>query len=326
MLNIISKSIYDTKIRGPKKVVDNLIKGLEIIKYPYVINQRLDACDRLWIHDDIAATKKISSLPSDIKVILGPNIFVHPNDIPASMDISRAILIEPSEPVKKAWLEIGYDKSPIDVWPAGIDTDAYKPSSTKKDTVLLYFKQREKAELEKVKNELAKQNIPYVFFSYGSYQEAAYREALSRTKYIVWLGCYESQGFALEEALSANIPILVIEKGVFESSHDKYSTSAPYWSPACGIKIQGVSELKNGLMRMEKEYMDFSPRSFILENLALEKQARAFLSLYEKHFGLKISDGFHEKIAKKGLWKNALLIYRIWFKMKELIKNVKSLF
>ena len=55
MINIISKAYLSKNATGPKKVVDNFIKGLDILGYPYVINKRLDACQRLWIHDDTAA-------------------------------------------------------------------------------------------------------------------------------------------------------------------------------------------------------------------------------------------------------------------------------
>ena len=60
MINIISKSYLSRNVSGPKKVVDNLIKGLNILGYPYVVNKRLDACQRLWIHDDTVALAEIN--------------------------------------------------------------------------------------------------------------------------------------------------------------------------------------------------------------------------------------------------------------------------
>ena len=51
MINIISRAAVSNRASGPKKVVSNLIKGLEKIGYPYVVNARLDACKRLWIQE-----------------------------------------------------------------------------------------------------------------------------------------------------------------------------------------------------------------------------------------------------------------------------------
>jgi len=69
MINIISKAYLSKNATGPKKVVDNLIKGLDILGYPYVINKRLDACQRLWIHDDTAALARINKLSPEIKIV-----------------------------------------------------------------------------------------------------------------------------------------------------------------------------------------------------------------------------------------------------------------
>src|SRR4051812_45284441 len=96
MLNIISKSYCRRFQSGPKKVVDNLIKGLEKIGYPYVTNRRLDACARLWVHDDVAALKLVSTLPPEIKVVVGPNLVVMPRNLPPHINLSRAVYVHPS--------------------------------------------------------------------------------------------------------------------------------------------------------------------------------------------------------------------------------------
>src|ERR1039458_5421480 len=71
MINIVSRAYLKRLVYGPKKVVDNLIKGLDLVGYPYVVNKRLDACRRLWIHDDLIAMKHIGELPAEVRVIVG---------------------------------------------------------------------------------------------------------------------------------------------------------------------------------------------------------------------------------------------------------------
>ena len=40
--------------------------------------------------------------------------------------------------------------------------------------------------------------------------ERIFYDAISRAPYCIWIGCYESQGFAFQEILSCNTPIFVI--------------------------------------------------------------------------------------------------------------------
>lgn len=295
MLNIISRSVQNKKIRGPKKVVDNLILGLEKIGYPYVINKDLNSCKRLWIQDDTDSLYDLKKLNSDIKVLVGPNLFVNPENIPDSIDLSKTVYLQPSKNVLDIWNKKGYNKSPLEVWPVGIDTEKYVPFKDSKDIVLLYFKNRTKEELFYVENILRNKKINYETIIYGAYKEAQYYELLKRTRYIVWLGIYESQGIALEEALSCNIPMVVIDTQLPNNEFDKNSTSAPYFDERCGIIIKEISTLEPTLTIMEEKYSQLKPRDYVLENLELKSQAEKFIGFYEKYFGMSREDGLQEK-------------------------------
>lgn len=299
MLNIISRSINDKKIRGPKKVVANLILGLEKIGYPYVINKDLDSCKKLWIHDDVDALYDLKKIKKDIAVLIGPNLFVNPENIPKNLDLSRAVYLEPSINVKDVWEKRGYNKSPLEVWPVGIDTEKYLPSGDTKDIILIYFKNRKKDELESIENLLQKKNIKYETIIYGNYQEENYSSLLKRTKYIIWLGIYESQGIALLEALSSNIPIIVIDNQIPQNKFDINGTSAPYFDERCGIIIKNAKKLESNIDMMEKNFTQLSPRNFVIENLEVGKQAEKLLDLYEKYFSLHKEDEL-EKIRNNG--------------------------
>ena len=337
MLNIISRSLISDSTSGPKKVVENLIKGLDRIGYPYVINKRLDSCKRLWIHDDINALWMLKSLSDSIKPIIGPNLFIRPRNIPSDLDISKAVFICPSKWATSFWTDFGFNSCVTDCWPTGIDTEQYKPSTIKKDIVLLYFKQRNIDELQKVEHVLKSKNILYEVISYGSYKENEYRRLLAKSKYIIWLGRHETQGIALEEALATNIPMIVCEvttlghwapsnkeKTFFNEEDNAYTKArvAEYFDNRCGIKINKLESLSEAIEIMEKNINTFSPRAYILENLSLEKQARDFIYLYEKYYGLSYADGLTEKLQKNGNWINASFRYIIYFKIRKLLKKI----
>jgi hypothetical protein len=325
MLNVISQSLGSKKVRGPKKVAENLIKGLDIIRYPYMINRGLDSCPLLWIHDDIRALKHISKLSNNTKIIIGPNLFINPSDIPKNLDLSRVVYIHPSTIVTDGWKARGYLKSTLDVWPVGIDTDIHTPSKEIRNQVLIYFKHRTEKELNLIKEVMKSKKISYMIVSYGSYTEAAYINILKKTQYIVWLGGYESQGIALEEALASDIPILVIDRENPVTKFDTNSTAAPYFDSRCGEKICGGSEssrdtIAQAVDRMEQMWSILHPRVFILENLSLQKQAEKFIALYEKHFDLSVTTTKHELPYNSVIWKPASFIEKIFAKIYRIIK------
>jgi len=314
MLNIISRSIQNKKIRGPKKVVNNLILGLEKMNYPYVINKDLNSCERLWIHDDIDALYDLKNINKDIGVIIGPNLFVNPENIPNSINLSKTVYIQPSINVKNIWEKRGYNKSSIEVWSVGIDTEKYTPFGDKKDTVLIYFKNRTKEELEQIESVLKNKNLTYKIIAYNSYREEDYYPLLKKIKYIIWLGIYESQGIALEEALSCNIPMIILDTQVLKNEFDINSSSAPYFDKRCGIIVKDIQKLKSSVDIMEQTYPTFNPREFILENLELKKQAEKFIDLYKKYFQLKKDDDSKEKCDNTKNYKIST-ITRIWHKI-----------
>lgn len=337
MLNIISKSINSDLDSGPQKVVKNLVKGLDILGYPYAVNKGLDSCARLWIHDDIEALRMIKDLDPKIKVVVGPNLFVLPRNIPDDIELARAVYIHPSPWAKDFWVDLGFDRCPLDYWPTGIDTAALQPSDERKEKVLIYFKQRLPEELDFVKEILKGKQIPFEVIVYGHYKQSDYISALKKAKYLIWVGRQESQGIALEEALALNVPILVWdvdrvghwlasarEMVVFNEKENDYrnTTAAYYFDDRCGIKLKNKQDLAAGIDSMEKEWPKLAPRQYILENLNLEKQARDLLNLYEKHYGLIYEAGLEEKPLNGKAWKNSRLHLIIYTKLKDFIKRL----
>ncbi len=334
MLNIISKSYYSRNISGPGKVAHNLIKGLEILNYPYVVNKRLDATQRLWIHDDTEALKELKTLNPKVKVLVGPNLFVLPEQIPAPIDLSGAIYLQHSEWVKNMWQDRGFKSCPVEVWPVGIDTEEFAPDSQTKEFVLVYFKQRLSEELKMVEEALKQKNIKYKILRYGSYSEEDYKSALSQSRFIIWLGIHESQGIALGEALACNVPVLVCDvvkssywnkEGVSNSGQKPYTvtSTAPYFDNSCGLKITDLKFLPEAVSDMENRISEFKPRQYIEQNLSLEKQAGAFLEIYNKYFGLSVPAGYKENLLKQGGWVNGSMLSRAKFLLKDIFKKLK---
>ena len=332
MLNIISKSFFCPYSTGPSKVVKNLIKGLDKIDFPYVINKDPLFGEFVWIHDDVEALKCLQKNKPESRAIIGPNIVISSNE---KINYDNLVFLQPSEWVKVFCLKYRFNKSSVEVWPAGIDTDKFITFDEKKDTVIVYFKQRFDFELSLVVLMLKKKNIKYSIITYGSYQEVAYQKGLRRAKYIIWVGRQESQGIALGEALASNIPIIVWdvtclghcrldnskESKMFieEELGFQEATAAPFFDKRCGFKVLNFNELEKKIDEMEKNYQSFEPRKHILENLSLEGQAQALLSIFKKY---NFSNRYQEKNSPVKNWRNALL-WEYFYKAKYFLKFFK---
>ena len=107
--------------------------------------------------------------------------------------------------------EFGGLSLPSKCLPFAVDTEGFQPSpQPKTDDCLIYFKRRKLEDLEYVLQVVKQKNLHYSMIKYGSYTEEDFLNALHKAKFCIWIGCHESQGFAVQEALSCNVPLLVI--------------------------------------------------------------------------------------------------------------------
>lgn len=335
MINIISRSLGSTHTRGPRKVVLNLIKGLDELGYPYVVNAALDATDTLWIHDDPSALNEAGKLSHPVAIIAGPNIFALITQIPQALNLKRVIWLHPASWTKDFWdLSGRLIKSAI--WPVGIDTETFSPiDSGNKDLVIVYNKQRRKSEVEKVCQALEARGEKFTIINYGNYREADYLDLLKQAKAIVWVGRSESQGIGLLEALSMNVPALVWDVKYFGqwvgTGYELYTdaelaftgaTAIPYFNERCGRKFIDASALETTMAEFFSALPLLSPRAYIVENLSLAKQAGAFLNIYQSHFGQSEESLRNITLRTTNKWRNARFYFIVYQKIIDLIRKI----
>jgi len=87
----------------------------------------------------------------------------------------------------------------------------------------------------------------------------------------------ESQGIAYQEILSMDVPCFVLDKDVWDdySGWSFPGTSVPYFDRRCGEKQKSITEFLSFYQRVDQ----FSPRSFVIENLSLTKQAKEYVNI-----------------------------------------------
>ena len=225
---------------------------------------------------------------SNIKhVIYGPHCFLFPTP-PWLKDThffpENCKYLLPSKWTKDFIEETGGLSLPIIINTFAVDVEKFKPSICNKYLeCLLYFKHRRQEDIEYVENILKAKNITYRKFIYGKYKEEDYIKTLNECNYAVWVTSTESQGFALQECLSMNVPIVVwnatslFDEYTLEGQHvykdrigqyELKGTTIPYWDERCGISFIKKEDFELSLEVMRGSYTKFHPRDFVLENLS----------------------------------------------------------
>ena len=195
-------------------------------------------------------------------------------------------------------------------WPVGIDTDTWCPEKLKAGTLeteikvpadgkttdfLIYDKVRwehdryEGELLQPLRNELARRGLTFTEIRYGFYKEEDFRRLLGTCKAMIFLCEHETQGIAYQQALSCGVPILAWDRGGYWQDPEYYPhkvqfspvSSVPYWDERCGIRFADIPVFSAGLDDFWPQVQAgaFQPREYILENLTLEKCAKAYLRL-----------------------------------------------
>lgn len=318
MLNIISLQALRKKTTWPSKVAKNLIKWLDLIWEPYIINWDPKIFKNIYILDDENSFLNLDKFPNDCEILAWPILHWKKN-IPEKIQ-DKYRFVYASNWIKNLGDKYKWHKNSVSR-PVWIDTYKYNPVETKKDKVILYIKKRNPRDVQYCEDILQKLSIEYEIISYDTwYKEEYFMDILKKTKYCIWIWCSETQWIALEEILSMNIPILVwdirkisdwhpkteYDKNSFEWNEQKEpATSAEYFDDTCGIRFYDKEDLEKNILRFEKDYNKFTPRNYIEKNLSLEKQAKEMISFYKN-----INQG--NDIKNKKYMRNNLLLKTWW--------------
>lgn len=166
-----------------------------------------------------------------------------------------------------------------------ISINRFCPVHKDKTDIFVYFKHRNPMELKHLQSFLNVKNINYTFFSYDSrYKEIDYLNTLQKAKYGIILDAHESQGFAIEEALSCNVPLLVWNVKYLNQEYrsgypQESATSIEYWDDRCGEVFYDAQELEKTFNIFLSKLDTYQPRKYVMENLSVEKCAKNFYDL-----------------------------------------------
>lgn len=260
------------------------------IDITYIYNTNLNGID-LTKYDVVYSPSQpinVRSYPNT-KFIFGPHFSVFPNDYQMQMIQGKnSIYIQPSEWVKELWYSFPFCKQiNIKSLPFGVDTDAFNEiiPIIERTQVFVYFKRRLSSELDIICKLLRNNGYEPVIFDYVKrYNETDYINCLHNAKFGVWLDAHESQGFALQEALACNVPLLVwsvtsMNQEAGANYQDIPAKTNSYWDNRCGESFTNIQDLPSAFNKFIENINAYKPREFIMENLSIEKCSEKFINL-----------------------------------------------
>jgi hypothetical protein len=216
------------------------------------------------------------------KIMAGPNLVVTPfdsNNLMQSPEID--IIILPSQWIKDWWTSlVPVLEKKIQVWPAGVKELGF--STNRLGGVLIYQKNAPASLLNLVLNILKEKGRPVEVIRYGRYRQKEYYAKLAISEFMVYLSESESQGLALQEAWSANLPTLVWNRGFMEYENYTWQSdkiSAPYLSSSCGMFFKGQEDFSQKLNEFLQKKPFFQPAVYIKNNLSDKICAQKFVSI-----------------------------------------------
>lgn len=191
-----------------------------------------------------------------------------------------------------------YDEAIFDLWPAGIDTDFWRPAPAKAKSfdVLVYQKviwdreSREQDLVRPIEAALAARGIDTRRINYGSYSPSEYRHALAGARAMVFLSPHESQGIAYQECLSCGVPVLAWNQGRWLDPAQKAwgldnvpASSVPFFDERCGATFLNLADFDSAFDSFWETVRrnGFAPREYMLENLTIEKSTDRMLEIYD---------------------------------------------
>jgi hypothetical protein len=247
-----------------------------------------------WISPD--------DLPSHVKIIYGPQFFVFPEG-PVVGELeprwaNRAVYTCLSPWVESMWKEFAPSfRVPVRPFPFGVNGDIVDGSGKPKHMdCVVYFKGRRGADLETAMGMLKARGLSFTVFSYGSYRHEDYLKALQHAKFCLWIGASESQGFAFQECMATNTPMLVwgitsmfdeIDRSSvvyerFRGQKNLLATNLNCWDSRCGLVGYSAEEISRLIPRMLTD--KFVPREVVLSKTSDEICMNRFL----EHFGIGV--------------------------------------
>lgn len=266
---------------GPQKRINNAIKTFSRDSQ-FVINKIKFDFTYLLTLDNQSLTvfrNLVTNQNKNTKIIVGPllpqdNELILNNYLNKYENIKK--LVSSKIALKNTLFEMDHDidsKSIVYI-PSGVISEKevkYNILNKKLNselTCLVYFKKRDKEELKSVIDFLNIKNIKFQLFEYGKYDNNKLKKEALKSSFCIFMSRPETQGFAAQEIMACNLPMLVWDKIVNNYVGKELSgTTVTIFDKRCGEIVYNFQELTKVFDKFIINLPEYQPYQLVLEEL-----------------------------------------------------------
>jgi len=142
--------------------------------------------------------------------------------------------------------------------------------------------------LERMQAHLQMRGLSSIVLRYGSHQISDFKTALHGGRAMIFLCEHETQGLAYQEAMASGIPIFAWNEGNVVDPVEKklipnnvFAPSVPYFDERCGATFT-EKNIEESFDQFWAALSQFDPRSYVAENLSIERSAGIYLKLLDQ--------------------------------------------
>lgn len=282
---------------GPQKRINHLIKSTKnneifSIKKDKFPNSYIVQFDR---YGEEILNKLLTTNKSNKKILIGPLYSVeYLKKLSEIVNSNKGIkiLTASQSSYNNLIYEMNLNINPekVAMFPSGIIEKSVLLKNNNKNIkkekqCLIYYKKRREEELNELIGYLNSRNINFKLFEYGTYKNKELIKEAKLSQYGIILGSTESQGFAIQELLASNLPLVVIDKKTNKySGYELSGTTVPFWNEKCGIKVDDIGDFKNKFNNFLSRNKEFSPSKLVLSDLTYEVFVNNLINEFKKDF------------------------------------------
>lgn len=282
---------------GHHAVTSGLLRGLNQLERSYLYNRLPGRDQQPRAIGVLAGTATLSWANEQLEswpgtgLYVGPNVFVAPRAFRDQLlSPQLAGVVVPSDWVARVYEEqIPELRGKLMPWAAGVDTKVWSPGGMRNQGArrcLIYSKGADPSDVELCADDCRKLGWSVNLIQYGRYTPRSYLSKLRCSDVMVVLGGSESQGLALFEAWSVNVPTLVrrwvpkVQAGI--PNPDALgelgrTCSAPYLSRKTGSFWETREEL--GELLAASGHWAYEPRNWVMERATSKLAADRYWNL-----------------------------------------------
>ena len=271
------------KYRGHFAVTRSLIEGLQKLNLPFVYNPKYkDITDFVIVLSGVRTLKQAISLKKRGKIkylFAGPNIVVFSSDHNSIIcsDYIDLVIINSQWTLDLYIKDNIILKSKIIIWPAGVNSDFWKPTHFNKSKHILIFDKPHillSEPIDRYRDYIISKGFTVTIIKYGTFDQVSYLHLLRNTLIMIGFSFSESQGIAWSEAWSTDVPTLIFENHINKINEKVFNcNTAPFLTNDTGLFFKNYNDFTTQFNSIIENKSKFKPRQWVLDNLTDEVSA-----------------------------------------------------